>query len=428
MNRVTYSLLFYLATPLLFLRLLWRSLRSPAYLKRWAERFALYGSGRPGKADVVFHAVSVGEVHAAVPLIDLLLATNPALGILVTTMTPTGSARVGAMLGDRVQHVYLPYDYPGAASRFLDRVTPALLVIMETELWPNLINGCARRGIKVVLANARLSEKSLASYRRFAGLARSMLQQLHQVSVQSVMDGERLQALGLPADRITLAGSMKYDLVPDAGQAARAHKDRAAVGDRPVWIAVSTRSADGVAEEAQVLAAFRQVLNNLPGTLLVLVPRHPERFDAVFGLASGLGFTVARRSREGLPAPGHQVWLGDSMGEMQYYLGLADVAFVGGSLVPTGCQNIIEPAAMGLPVISGPSLYNFQAASDVLREAGGMRVVKDETELAQCVTDLLVDESKRAAMGRAALAAVNANQGATDRNLALVSGLLAQAR
>ncbi len=402
-----------------------RSMRSPAYLKRWSERFALYSSAiRFRKADIIFHAVSVGEVHAAVPLINSLLDNNPELSILVTTSTPTGSARVMSLLKDNVAHVYLPYDLPGAIKRFVGTFDPSLLVIMETELWPNLIHECSKRGVRLLLANARLSEKSLHNYQRVPNLVSTMLGQLDRVTAQSSMDSERLQSLGLAGEKITVAGSMKYDMTINTSQVAQALGDKISLQERPVLIAASTRSLDGDMEESQVLQAFGILLGRHPDLLLILVPRHPERFEGVLELAIREGFSCARRSSEGVAEASHQILLGDSMGEMQYYFSLADVAFVGGSLVSTGCQNIIEPAALGVPVVTGPSLFNFQAVSEELLQAGGMICIADAQELAEVVDTLLVDQEKSAAMTAAALAVVEKNQGASARNLNEISELL----
>ena len=401
-----------------------RSLRAPDYRKRWSERFAYYPVGRVIKADLVFHAVSVGEVHAAVPLIEKVLANTPQLSLLVTTSTPTGSARVSALFGERVEHVYLPYDYPGAVNRFLDACNPSLLVIMETEWWPNLLHYCRARNIYTLLANARLSEKSRNNYARMPGLARTMLESFDSVTAQSDQDRSRLESLGLPADKVDVVGSIKYDLALNTAQISKARSDRALLGNRPVVLAASTRTLDGVAEEDKVLAAFRQVLEKHSDVLLVLVPRHPERFDETFALSEKHAFNTVRRSTGQLPELDHQVYLGDSMGEMHYYLGLADITFVGGSLVPTGCQNIIEPAALGLPVITGPSLFNFSAVSEALIGHGGQLTVNNEQELAAELIRLLESESDREAMGKAAREVVTRNRGATDRNLAVISELL----
>ncbi|MDG2176473.1 MAG: lipid IV(A) 3-deoxy-D-manno-octulosonic acid transferase [Gammaproteobacteria bacterium] len=424
MNRLLYSTLFYLATPLLILRLIWRSFKSPAYLHRWSERFAFYGQQSSATTTLVFHAVSVGEVHAAVTLVEQLLEKHPELGILVTTLTPTGSGRVVELLGGRVTHVYLPYDYSGAVKRFLNHFNPVLLVIMETELWPNLVNCCQQQGVKVILANARLSEKSRHNYEKASHLTLTMLQQLEKVTAQSTMDSERLQSLGLPPEKILVTGSMKFDMVINQDQVALAQQDKNGFSGRPVLVAASTRTAEGVVEDELVLTAFSALLAIKPDLLLVLVPRHPERFNDVYDLINRQGFSVVRRSGNEKPAAQDQVLLGDSLGEMHYYLSLADIAYVGGSLVPTGCQNIIEPAALGLPVVTGPSLYNFQSVSEELLVAKGMRVIQDAEELAKVLGRLFADQEERQEMGQAALTVVQSNQGATARNLELINNLI----
>jgi len=393
-------------------------------LRRWSERFAFYGQHSSTKTTLVFHAVSVGEVHTAVTLVEQLLEKHPELGILVTTLTPTGSGRVVELLGGRVTHVYLPYDYPGAVKRFLNHFNPALLVIMETELWPNLVNACQQQGVKVILANARLSEKSRHNYEKASLLTLTMLQQLEKVTAQSAKDSERLQSFGLPSEKILVTGSMKFDMAINQDQVALAQQDKNGFSGRPVLVAASTRTAEGVVEDELVLTAFSALLAILPDLLLVLVPRHPERFNDVYDLVNRQGFSVVRRSSNKKPAAQNQVLLGDSLGEMHYYLSLADIAYVGGSLVPTGCQNIIEPAALGLPVVTGPSLYNFQSVSEELLAAKGMRVIQDAEELAKVLGRLFADQEERQEMGQAAHMVVQSNQGATTRNLELISDLI----
>lgn len=423
MNRFFYSCLLYLSTPLLLLRLLWRSLRSPAYLQRWSERFAFHGSIKTESTQLVFHAVSVGEVHAAIPLIRRLLVEQPGLNILVTTSTPTGSARVTELLGDEVNHVYLPYDYPGAIGRFLEHFRPRALVIMETELWPNLLHQCRRKGIGLMLANARLSEKSLLNYKKISRLADGMMKNLNFVSAQSEEDSNRLQVLGCPPEIIRISGSLKFDMAINVQQVNAAREDKENLDGRPVLVAASTRTIDGDDEEEHLLSAYKQALESEPRLLLVLVPRHPERFREVTAMIENHGLSHIKRS-SGLAIGDNQVLLGDSMGEMHYYLGLGDLVFVGGSLVNTGCQNIIEPAALGLPVITGPSLYNFKAVSETLLEVGAMKVVNSSQELAIEVTGLLADSEKRLAMGQASVQAVQGNQGATVRNTELILSIL----
>lgn len=430
-NRTLYTLSFYLGMPLVFLRLLLRSRRNPAYRHRWRERLGWYGHSEAppqGGPRVLFHAVSVGEVHAAVPLVRSLLREKPDCRVVLTTSTPTGSARARALFPREVSHLYLPYDLPGPLRRFLRFTRPDLLVMMETELWPNLLYYCARERVKVLLANARLSEKSRRGYARLGSLVREMLGAVDAVAAQSRADGERLVALGLAPEKLQVSGSVKYDQeVPnELLEAGRRLKSQLAAG-RPVLIAASTREG----EDARVLGAYRRMLAECPSLLLILVPRHPERFDSAFREAAALDLHTRRRSAwpdsGAEPPPGWddlQVLVGDSMGEMMLYYGAADLAFVGGSLVDTGCQNILEPAALGLPVLTGPSLYNFQAIADEMRDAGALRVVENEENLARAVLDLLQDDARRAAMGEAALRVVTGNRGATDRILAQIEALL----
>jgi 3-deoxy-D-manno-octulosonic-acid transferase len=308
--------------------------------------------------------------------------------------------------------------------RFLNHFNPALLVIMETELWPNLVNACQQQGVKVILANARLSEKSRHNYEKASLLTLTMLQQLEKVTAQSAKDSERLQSFGLPSEKILVTGSMKFDMAINQDQVALAQQDKNGFSGRPVLVAASTRTAEGVVEDELVLTAFSALLAILPDLLLVLVPRHPERFNDVYDLVNRQGFSVVRRSSNKKPAAQNQVLLGDSLGEMHYYLSLADIAYVGGSLVPTGCQNIIEPAALGLPVVTGPSLYNFQSVSEELLAAKGMRVIQDAEELAKVLGRLFADQEERQEMGQAAHMVVQSNQGATTRNLELISDLI----
>lgn len=425
-SRLLYTILFYCALPLIFLRLWWRARNMPANLERWGERLAVYGREygreygpnpvpRTGNS-VVFHAVSVGETHAAQPLIERLLQTRPDLRIVVTCATATGSMRIRELFGERVEHVYIPYDLPGSVQRFLDRFNPALLVLLETELWPNLLYQSNQRGCKVLLANARLSARSARRYAWIPALTRAMLGALDTVVAQAAADGQRFVALGLAGNRLLINGSLKFDMTVDQGkvQAARMLKSR--WRGRPVWIAASTREG----EDAKVLRAMQLALPKIPSLLLVLVPRHPERFTAAASLATEAGFTVQRYSSGGEMSIETQVLVGDTMGDMHFYYALADIAFVGGSLVDTGCQNLIEPAALGLPVLSGPSLYNFQAVSDLLREQRGMVVVPDEAALARELVNLLQQPEAAQLMGARARQVVAGNQGATERLSALI--------
>ena len=418
--RVLYSVLLYLLTPLILLRLLWRSRELPAYRQRIGERFGFVAAPLQPIA-VWVHAVSVGEALAALPLIHALVARHGVGRVWVTTTTPTGSERVRALLGDEVLHSYAPYDLPHVVARFLGRVRPERIVVMETELWPNLLRAAARRRVPLTIANARLSPRSLRGYSRVAGLARRTLADCAAIAAQSEADAARFRMLGAPAARVSVMGNIKFDqTVPeaqiDAGRALRAR-----IGSRPVWIAASTHEG----EEERLLDTQRQLLAARPETLLILVPRHPQRFDEVGRLIERKALAMQRRSRLGelkqaTPLDAEtQVLLGDSMGEMFAYFAAADLAFVGGSLVAVGGHNVLEPAALGLPVLFGPHMHNFVAARDLLLDARAALQV-DAGALAGTVAALLADAPRRAALGDAGRAVVAANRGALQRLLQLL--------
>ena len=410
MSRFLYTLLFHGLLPFILLRLWLRGGRAPAYRQRLGERLGLgLPALQPG--GIWVHAVSVGESIAAAPLIRALLERHPQLPLIVTCMTPTGSERIRALFGDRVQHCYLPWDLPWAAARFLDRVRPKLALIMETELWPNHIHQCARRGIPTVLANARLSARSARGYGRIGALARPAFASLAGVAAQTADDAARLAELGVAP--VEVCGNLKFDVQPPADKLALGRQWRAALGERPVWLAASTREG----EEEPVLQAWRSVA---PEALLVLVPRHPQRFAEVAALLGARGIEFARRS-EGLPGPASRVWLGDSMGEMAAYYALADLAFVGGSLLPLGGQNLIEAAACGCPVLVGPHTFNFKQATEDALAAGAALRVADADALGVAVDRLLADETALAGMREAAQSFARAHQGATGRMLALIA-------
>ena len=426
MHRTLYSLAFYLLIPFVLVRLLYRSLRAPAYRRRWGERFGFFrlSAGWNSEVETIWiHAVSVGETLATVPLIRMLQNSYPEIQLVVTTMTPTGSERVEALFGDDLFHVYIPYDLPGSMQRFITRVNPALLIVMETELWPNLLHYCKSAGCRTMLVNARLSEKSARGYRRFSNLTRTMLQQLDVIAAQAQADGERFIELGARDDSVHIAGSLKFDISPPSDQQPAAVFAQFASLQRPVLIAASTR--DG--EDEKVLEAFQQCLVQEPQLLLVLVPRHPERFDHVARLCEQQGLSFERRSRDQLNDENVQVWLGDSMGEMWSYYRLADLAFVGGSLVDTGCHNVLEPAALGIPVLVGPSQFNFATICNQLQEAGALITVADQNDLAQQVMQLLGNPQWRNSMGHAGRHIVESNRGCLQRLEALIAEQLKQA-
>ena len=416
MNRTLYTLLFHLGLPLVAIRLWLRSRKAPAYAKRIGERFAFnLPLMQPG--GIWVHAVSVGESIAAAPMIRALLKRYPQLPITVTCMTPTGSERIQALFADelRIQHCYLPYDLPWAAARFLDRVQPKLAVIMETELWPNHIHQCATRGIPVALANARLSARSAKGYARFAGLTRPMLEEMSLFAVQTEAEAERFRQLGARPECVEVTGSIKFDLSIDAQLLIKARdlRDQWHAQERPVWIAASTHEG----EDEIVLAAHRQLLANYPNALLILVPRHPERFNSVFELCQREGFATVRRSGGEAVSAHTQVLLGDTMGELLFLYALADSAFVGGSLVPNGGHNLLEPAALAKPVLSGPHVFNFLEIAALLREAGALEEVDDAQGLAVAVQRLFELPQDARHMAESGLKVMRANQGALQRLL-----------
>lgn len=423
MPRLLYTALLYLLTPVILARLWLRGRQAPAYRRRIAERFGWIPDMAEGKPLLWVHAVSVGETLAAVPLVKALRDRYPDKRILVTTMTPTGSERVRAALGSEVEHVYAPYDFPGAVARFLRRTRPEALIIMETELWPNTVAACRRRDIPVLLANARLSEKSAKGYRRLGGLTRQLLSSLHCVAAQADADGERFVALGLPRERLTVTGNIKFDLELSQELRERAQqlqsRWRGEHNPRPIWLAASTHAG----EEQEILAANKQLLASFPNLLLVLVPRHPERFDEVFSLCRRQGLATARHSLGELPE-GQQVLLGDTMGELLAFYGACDVAFVGGSLQPVGGHSLIEPAAWCKPVLSGPHLFNFAEVRERLLAAHALVICNDGQALAKAVATCFESPEQARQLGERAWQVAEASRGALPRLLAAVEALI----
>ena len=425
MNRTLYTLLFHLGLPLVAIRLWLRARKAPAYTRRIGERFAMnLPAMQPG--GIWVHAVSVGESIAAAPMIRELLKRYPQLPITVTCMTPTGSERIQALFANepRIQHCYLPYDLPWAAARFLERVKPRLGVIMETELWPNHIHQCAKRGIPVALANARLSERSAKGYARFAGLTRPMLEEMSLIAVQTEAEAERFRLLGARPECVEVTGSIKFDLSidPQLLIKARELREQWQAQERPVWIAASTHEG----EDEIVLAAHRQLLASYPNALLILVPRHPERFNSVFELCRREGFATVRRSSGESVEAQTQVLLGDTMGELLFLYALADSAFVGGSLVPNGGHNLLEPAALAKPVLSGPHLFNFLEIAAKLRDAAALEEVDDAQGLAVAVQRLFELPQDAQRMAQAGLKVMQLNQGALQRLLDGLARLIAR--
>ncbi|WP_324779705.1 lipid IV(A) 3-deoxy-D-manno-octulosonic acid transferase [Thiobacillus sedimenti] len=409
-----YRLALLIAAPLIPLRLLRRGRRERGYLRHWGERLAL---GRaPVTGALWIHAVSVGEMRAAQPLVTALREAHPEVPLLFTCMTPTGRATAESLYGAFAHIAYLPYDTAGAMRRFLRRTRPRVGILMETELWPNLLHAAARLKIPMVLANARLSERSARGYARLPALTRACLQKIEVVAAQSEADATRLLKLGAMSVRVT--GNLKFDIAPPPALLERGAAWRAQWGARPVLLAASTREG----EEEALLRAFAQVPAEV---LLVLVPRHPQRFDAVATLVEAAGLAYRRRSTlDGELGADTRVLLGDSLGELFAYYAASDVAFVGGSLVPLGGQNLIEAASVGCPVLVGPHTFNFAAATQLAIEAGAAQRVDDADGLMDAALKLLADAAARARMGEAGLAFAARHRGAAQQVAGLVTGLL----
>jgi 3-deoxy-D-manno-octulosonic-acid transferase len=413
--RQFYTALFYLLLPFAQLRLLWRSLKAPAYRRRWAERFGRFADH--GIDDSIWiHAVSVGETQAVEPLVKRLLEQHPDVPLVITTTTPTGSAHVRKLFGDRVHHVYFPYDIPFAIEGFLARMRPRMLVMIETEIWPNLLAVCARRGIATILANARLSERSARGYGRLGRFTQETFGRIGLVAAQSPADAERFLSLGVRRDRVRVTGSIKFDISLPASLHEQAEVLRRQWRGRPVWVAASTHEG----EDEILLDAHRQILKAHADALLVLVPRHPERFERVAGLCRRQGFQLARRSVAEPCGPEREIFLGDTMGELALFMAASDVAFVGGSLVPVGGHNILEPAALGVPILFGPHMFNFALISRMMLAADAAVQIANGEQLATVVSRWLGDASERSRVGENGRRVVAENRGALDRLYALI--------
>lgn len=421
--QLLYTFLLYLIQPLVWLRLLLRSRKAPAYRRRWPERYG-FCRGKVGNGGgILLHSVSVGETLAAIPLVRALRHRYPDLPITVTTMTPTGSERVISAFGDGVYHVYLPYDLPCAMRRFLNETHPKLVIVMETELWPNMITALYQRRIPLVVANARLSERSAKGYKKAGNFMRSVLQKITLVAAQNEEDGQRFIQLGVNNRRLKVIGSLKFDIPVTPELAARAVALRRQwAPHRQVWIAASTHEG----EESLVLNTHRKLLARFPELLLILVPRHPERFAHARELVQKGGFSFTLRSSGEVPSGSTQVVLGDTMGELMLLYGIADLAFVGGSLVERGGHNPLEPAAHAIPVLMGPHIFNFRDICARLREAEGLVTVSDGDSLAENISNLLSDEDYRLWYGRQAVKVLHQNQGALTRLLQLLQPYLPQ--
>ncbi|MGB8327027.1 MAG: lipid IV(A) 3-deoxy-D-manno-octulosonic acid transferase [Steroidobacteraceae bacterium] len=417
--RYLYRLLVYLLAPVFFGAMLLRGLRDRSYWRKLAERFG-YGPGTAGSS-IWVHAVSVGEVQAAAALVHALGDRHPEMPLVVTTVTPTGAERARALLGADVLVRYLPYDLPGAVRRFLDRIRPHIAIVIETELWPNLYHACGARGVPLVLASARLSPRSIRRYRLLARLFAETLSHGIVIAAQSAADAQRFRSIGAPPDRTHVTGNLKFDFAPPADIADRGVDiRRAQAAGRPVWIAGSTHPG----EEERVLAAHRRVRAQVVDALLILVPRHPSRFGEVAALLHRERVSFVTRSSRQNCSPDTEVMLVDTLGELVAFYAASDVAFVAGSLVPIGGHNLLEPAALGRAILTGPYNFKGQDVADLLFECRAAERVANSEELAAAVVRLLRDPDERARMGGIARDTVQSNRGALARLLELVEPLL----
>jgi 3-deoxy-D-manno-octulosonic-acid transferase len=418
-----YRWLLRLLLPFILLRLAWRGFRNQGYWHGIPERFGFIPSVNEARL-IWIHAVSVGEARAAAPIVKALAEYYPHHSVLITTMTPTGSATVRSLFSDRVLHCYVPYDYPSAVRRFLDRARPQLALVMETEMWPNLFRACGLRNVPIIMANVRMSERSMRGYLRVPGLARTTLAQVTHIAAQSQADAERMVRIGADPARVHVTGSIKFELSLPGSTLERADVLRGEWGrGRPVWIAASTHEG----EDEAVLAAHRELRkrDRLADALLVLVPRHPERFTQVARLSERLGFTIVRRSQHTGPLDRSvEVLLGDTMGELQLFLAASDAAFIGGSLVPTGGHNTLEASVVGKPVVFGPHMFNFSEIAAMTLERGAGVQIHTAAELAPAISDLLGSANRRDALGDAGRRMVEENRGALARTVTLIEKVL----
>jgi len=414
--KLLYTTLFTLGLPFIIFRLIWRGFRAPAYWRRWSERFG--ASPILSQKPVIWiHAVSVGEVEACRPLVKALQTEYPQHQLLITTMTPTGSARVKLLFSESVAHCYLPYDLPFAIKKFLNRTKPQFGIIMETEIWPNLLRICHQSEIPTVLANARMSKRSAKGYARFPNFIRSVLNDLSLIAAQGIDDKKRFQQLGAENKKVHIIGNLKYEI----NLAASLKEQASAMRDmwdnnRPVLVAASTHEG----EEEMLLHAARQIRAHFEDLLLIIVPRHPERFDRVSALAQKSGVKTLRRS-EHRPCPSDvQVLIVDTMGELPLFYATSDIAFVGGSLVPHGGHNLLEPAILGRAVITGPHFFNFNEITKQFLAANAALQVENTEELAKTVITLLQNSQQRAQMSEAGLKLIANSQGASTRIVNLI--------
>lgn len=425
MLRYFYCFLLYLISPFVIARLYVRSKKFPEHWQRKYEHFGIFSPLSSSKPVIWVHSVSVGETIASAPLVKRLQIQYPDHQVVITTMTATGAAQVEKLHGCGVRHLYVPYDIPGSVKRFLNRLRPVIAIFVDTELWPNTVDALHKRRIPILIVNARLSQRSAKGYGRFTWLVTPMLEKIDMVSAQNRATAERFLQLGLPSAQLDLTGSIKFDMdipeqVSENGIALRSSWRKAMGPKTQFLVAASTHAG----EEQQVINAYKKIINDVPNLRLVLVPRHPERFDEVFNLLEANDLSTIRFSASKPPNMQTQVILGDVMGQMMTFFKASDLAFMGGSFVPVGGHNMLEPAILGLPVFTGPNVFNFADISKELVKAGGMRIVQDSEELAQQIINLMNEPGLYEAMSEKGEVFVKNNRGAIGRVLKLIEHLL----
>jgi 3-deoxy-D-manno-octulosonic-acid transferase len=418
--RFVYIVVAYLVAPVLCAVMLWRGFRDRSYWKGFDERFG-FGAGVVGAESLWVHAVSVGEIQAAASLVTALRRRYPDLPLVVSTVTPTGAARARALFGDSVLVRYVPYDLPGSVRRFFERIRPRVAIVLETEIWPNLYNECGRRGVPLVLASARISPRSVGRYRRLVGLFGETLSHGIVIAAQSEGDAERFRSIGANPERTHVTGNIKFDIeLPADIETRGAALRRRYAQERLVWVAGSTHAG----EEDAALAAWEHLRSRGIDALLVIAPRHPSRFNEVAAALRTRSVPFVRHAQSEPAASGTQVVLVDTLGDLVAFYAAADVAFVGGSLVPVGGHNLLEPAALGVPTLSGPHVFNAEDVAARLVDEQAVRIVADGAELGRAVGELLSDQGLREAAGERARRAVERNRGALGRLLALLAPVI----
>lgn len=417
--RFFYTLLLALASPFLLFGLYKRKPNKPKFGERWKEHFGRAPKLETTERPIWIHAVSVGESIAAIPLIKELKKQNPIQPILVTTTTSTGAEQI-AKLGDLVEHRYMPIDFGFAVKGFLKAIRPKQMLIIETELWPNTLNTVHNAGIPIIVVNARLSEKSCRNYAKVQPLFDLLHPCIDKVLCQTESDAERFERLGVEKNKLFVTGSIKFDIQISDDVKEKAKSLRNALGlERPIWIAASTHKG----EDEQVLKAHKKILKSHPNALLILVPRHPERFEDVFELCQGQGFETARRTSQEKVTTSTQVYLGDTMGEMLVLMGAADICFMGGSLIgdKVGGHNVLEPAALGVPIITGPSYYNFKEIVETLIEKKAIKLTNAGLSLSIQVVNLIDCEEERVTMLENAAPILKNNKNVISKSLNLIT-------